>query len=197
MNECFFRPHLCTKLGQEKLPKDGAMNEMTLSPDTGVEIRSLRPNSRRLPTILTLYERAEFCFLETWMPERGSNPRSPAFQARCFNHCTRAHAFKHVQRNIIFLPRQYETSILLLINIITIIMIMCFILQCIYLRDIVLSTLRFGDTDVFVHNIQPTLAQCPCLLSLEVDPSKQEAFHQSCFNNGPASSQQWLVCCRK
>ena len=31
-----------------------------------------------------------FCFFETWRPERGSNPRSPTFQADSCNHCTRA-----------------------------------------------------------------------------------------------------------
>ena len=33
-----------------------------------------------------------FCFFETWMAERGSNPRSPTFQVGNFNHCTRAPA---------------------------------------------------------------------------------------------------------
>ena len=33
-----------------------------------------------------------FCFFETWMPERGLNPRPPTFQAGSFNHCTRAPA---------------------------------------------------------------------------------------------------------
>ena len=31
-----------------------------------------------------------FCFFETWMPERSSNPRSPTCQAGSFSHCTRA-----------------------------------------------------------------------------------------------------------
>ena len=29
-----------------------------------------------------------FSFIETWIPERCSNPRSPIFQAGSFNHCT-------------------------------------------------------------------------------------------------------------
>ena len=31
------------------------------------------------------------CFFETWMPERGSDSRSPTFQAGSFNHYTMAH----------------------------------------------------------------------------------------------------------
>ena len=31
-------------------------------------------------------------FFETEMPERGTNPRTPTFQADSFNHCTRAPA---------------------------------------------------------------------------------------------------------
>ena len=49
--------------------------------------------SRRLPTILNLYEwagKTNLCFFENWMPERGTNPRSPTFQACSFNHCTKA-----------------------------------------------------------------------------------------------------------
>ena len=30
------------------------------------------------------------CFFETWILERGTNLRSPTFQAGSFNHCTRA-----------------------------------------------------------------------------------------------------------
>ena len=40
--------------------------------------------SRKLHTILNIYEWAEketFCFFETWIPEWGSNPRSPTFLA--------------------------------------------------------------------------------------------------------------------
>ena len=33
-----------------------------------------------------------FCFFETWMPERGSNPRSLTFKEGSFNYCTRAFA---------------------------------------------------------------------------------------------------------
>ena len=33
-----------------------------------------------------------FCFFETWMPERGSNPWPRTFQTGSFNHCTRAPA---------------------------------------------------------------------------------------------------------
>ena len=38
-----------------------------------------------------------FCFFETWMPERGSNPRSPTFKAGSFNHCTNALALIAIQ----------------------------------------------------------------------------------------------------
>ena len=34
--------------------------------------------------------RETFCFFETWMPEQGSNSRSPTFQECSFNHRTRA-----------------------------------------------------------------------------------------------------------
>ena len=47
--------------------------------------------SRRPPTILSTSERGKtICFFEDWMPERGSNSRSPNFQAGSFHHCTRA-----------------------------------------------------------------------------------------------------------
>ena len=69
-------------------------------PDTEFAIRALAVwgrhatyRSRRLPTIFNLHEWAEiFCFFETWIPERGLNPRSATFQAGSFNQCTRAPA---------------------------------------------------------------------------------------------------------
>ena len=51
-----------------------------------------RARSRGLLTILNLYEREgkkHSVFFETWMPDKGSNTRSPIFQAGSFNHCTR------------------------------------------------------------------------------------------------------------
>ena len=53
-----------------------------------VELATFR--LRRLPTIFNLCEWAgkKLFFFETWMPERGSKPRSPTFQAGSFNHCT-------------------------------------------------------------------------------------------------------------
>ena len=43
-----------------------------------------------------------FGFLETWMPERGSNPRSPTFQAGSFNHCTRAPALTGIEIYVVW-----------------------------------------------------------------------------------------------
>ena len=59
--------------------------------DTKFEIRALAVWGRaRYPlimeaphniTFLRVSEVKYFCFFKTWMPERGSNPRSPTFQA--------------------------------------------------------------------------------------------------------------------
>ena len=38
---------------------------------------------------LRVSRKETFCFLKTWRPEWGSNPRSPNFQAGSFNHCIR------------------------------------------------------------------------------------------------------------
>ena len=60
------------------------------------EAEHANSRSQRLLTVLNLYELAGkkryFCFFETWMPERGTNLRSPTSQACCSNHCTRAPA---------------------------------------------------------------------------------------------------------
>ena len=69
-------------------------------PDTGFVIRALAvwgraryfsvmeaPHSNKY---LRVSGEETFCFIETWMPERGTNPRSPIFQSGSFNHCTRA-----------------------------------------------------------------------------------------------------------
>ena len=43
-----------------------------------------------IPVPLNLYEKdGKKHFFGTWILERGSNPRSPTFQAGSFNHCTR------------------------------------------------------------------------------------------------------------
>ena len=43
-----------------------------------------------------------FCFFETLMPERGSSPRSPTFQAGSFNHCTRTPALVWYELTLVF-----------------------------------------------------------------------------------------------
>ena len=54
--------------------------------------------SRRLPTILNVYEWAgKKTFFSNSGPEWGSNLRFPPFQASSFNHCTRASALRNLQ----------------------------------------------------------------------------------------------------
>ena len=94
--------HLCAHIGwpgQENLLRMVRWMRWHRPPDTGFEIRALAvwgrdatSRARRLPTIFYFYEWAGSCFFETWRPEWGSNPRSPTFQARSFNHCTRTPA---------------------------------------------------------------------------------------------------------
>ena len=69
-------------------------------PDTEFQIRTLAVWGRaryfsitETPhTIESLRSGREerICFFETWMPERGSNPRHLTFQEGSFNQCTRA-----------------------------------------------------------------------------------------------------------
>ena len=76
---------------------------MTLPPDTRFEIRALAVwgQARYLSVTEALYNtkslrvstvsgKEAFCFFETWIPERGTNPGSLTFQTGSFNHCTRA-----------------------------------------------------------------------------------------------------------
>ena len=87
------------------------MNEMTLPSRVQThdlkfqpwrsEVEHATSWSRRLPTILNVYEWAgKKKYALTWRPEWGLNPRSPTFQAGSFNHCTRAptkHAYNYIQ----------------------------------------------------------------------------------------------------
>ena len=112
-----FTPPLCIYriTGQEKPPENCEMNEMTLpfrhrirnsNPD-GLRLSPLPLGYGSLPNIefLRVSREETFCFFETWMPEWGSNPRSPTFLTGSFNHYTRVvvarHNFKWVKHLII------------------------------------------------------------------------------------------------
>ena len=95
--------HLCAHDYRLKwAPEDGEINEMQFPPDTKFEIRALAGGGRARYLSITetphniksLWVSGEetFCFLGTWRPEWGSNPRSLTFQAGNFNYCTRAPA---------------------------------------------------------------------------------------------------------
>ena len=72
-------------------PGDGEINEMTV-PSRHI-IRDSSPGGLRSSTLplnvesLRVSGEETFCFFETWMPERGSKPRSSTFQADSFNNC--------------------------------------------------------------------------------------------------------------
>ena len=67
------------KLDQENLLGMVRWMRRHCSPDTGFE-------NRTLAQYWILSGEETFGFFETWMPERGTKPRSPAFQAGSFNH---------------------------------------------------------------------------------------------------------------
>ena len=79
--------HLFThvgKIGPGEQPEDGEMNETTLpSASTALVVwgraRYLSVTDAPQNTEYLLVSGEEtFCSFETWMPERGSNPRSPS-----------------------------------------------------------------------------------------------------------------------
>ena len=75
------------------------MNEMTLPSRHRIRALAVWGRARyfsvtEAPTnieYLRVSGEETFCFFENWMPERGSKPRSPTFQAGSFNHCTSPH----------------------------------------------------------------------------------------------------------
>ena len=89
-----FRSHLCTyRLNRAWRITWGWWDEWRdalQTQNTRSEAEHATSRTRRLRTILNPYEWAgeKLFFFETWMPEWGSNPRSPTFQTGSFNHCT-------------------------------------------------------------------------------------------------------------
>ena len=95
--------HLCARIGYTKPgepPGDGEINEMTLpswhrtrNSSSGGLTPSTPPLSHGGSPqywIFTSERGKTFCFFETWMPERTSNPRHPSLQTGSFNRCPRA-----------------------------------------------------------------------------------------------------------
>ena len=91
--------HILAKLGQENLrmvrwmrwhcPPDIAFEIRTLAVWGRVRYFSFTEAPRNIES-LRMSREETFCFFETWMPERGSNPRSPTSQADSPRPCNPA-----------------------------------------------------------------------------------------------------------
>ena len=85
----YIHMHLVPYLKSQIIPS--AHDEVTLP--SGHRIRNsqswrLQCSTQYLRMLFASERGRNICFFETWMPERGTNPRSPDFSSRTlYNHC--------------------------------------------------------------------------------------------------------------
>ena len=85
LNECGFRPLLCTyRLNWVRRTSGGWWDEWD---DTALQTQDSKFERHNIESSRVSDEKT-FCFFETLRPYVGSNPRSPAFQVCSINHCT-------------------------------------------------------------------------------------------------------------